>query len=330
MRRLRTRIALIAFGVVLLAAPLLVRQPYHQSILVFIGINALAATGLNLLMGYAGQVSLGHAAFLGIGGYASAVLTVNHGANPWLAMIAGIALTCLVAWIIGIPTLRLHGHYLAIATLGFGMIVYVVFVEWRGLTGGQSGIPGVPELSIAGVSLDTHVRFYYLVWACVYLATIASANIASSRPGRALRAISSSELAAQTAGINTARYKLQVFVLSAGLASLAGSMFVHYINFANPEPFNFSYSIELVVMAVLGGLGNIWGPAVGAGVITTLGQVLQPMGKLLGDLLGRTVSDLDVPAFGLILVLILIFLPRGVTTSLSALAQRRRRPSEAA
>jgi len=329
MRRLKTRITLIAFGVALLAAPLVVRRPYHQSIMVFIGINALAATGLNLLMGYAGQVSLGHAAFLGIGGYTSAVLTVNHGANPWLAMIAGVALTVLVAWVMGVPTLRLHGHYLAIATLGFGMIVNVIFVEWRGLTGGQSGIPGVPEPSIAGVALDTHVRFYYLVWACVYAATVASANIAKSRPGRALRAISSSELAAQTAGINTARYKLHVFVLSAALASLAGSMWVHYINFANPEPFNFAYSIELVVMAVLGGLGNIWGPAVGAGVITMLSQVLQPAGRLLGDWLGRAVIDLDVPAFGLILVLMLIFLPRGVTTSLGMLFQRRRSAGEA-
>jgi len=322
-RTRRTRIALAVFGAAIVAAPLVVRQPYYQSILVFIGINALAATGLNLLMGYAGQVSLGHAAFLGIGGYASAILTVNHGVNPWLAMGAGMVAACVIGWIIGKPTLRLRGHYLAIATLGFGMIVNIVFVEWRGLTGGQSGIPGLPELSIAGIALNDHARFYYLVWACVLVATVASANIQHSRSGRALRAISSSELAAQTAGIDTAKYKLQVFVLSAALAAVAGSLFVHNLSFANPDPFNFAYSIELVVMAVLGGLGNIWGPAVGATVITVLGQVLQPLGAALGERLGAPV-DLDVAAFGLILMLILIFLPRGVTTSLATLRRRRR------
>ena len=334
MRRRTTYIALAVFGAALIAAPMVARQPYYQSVLVFIGINALAATGLNLLMGYAGQVSLGHAAFLGIGGYASAVLTVNHGVDPWLAMVAGVAVTCIIAWIIGKPTLRLHGHYLAIATLGFGMIVNIVFIEWRGLTGGQSGIPGVPPLAIGRFALDTHARLYYLVWGMVYLATLASANLLHSRSGRALRAISSSELAAETAGINAGRYKLQVFVLSAALASLAGSLFVHNLSFANPEPFDFAYSIELVVMAVLGGLGNIWGPVVGAATITVLGEALPPLGNLLNQWINPTASgmplELDVPAFGLILVLALIFLPRGVTTSLSALFQRRRpRISEA-
>jgi branched-chain amino acid transport system permease protein len=329
MRKRRTYIALALFGVAMIVAPLIVRQPYHQSVLVFIGINALAAIGLNLLMGYAGQVSLGHAAFLGIGAYSSAVLTVNHGVNPWLAMGAGVILTCLVAWVIGWPTLRLRGHYLAIATLGFGMIMNIVFIEWRRLTGGQSGIPGVPPLAIGDFVLDTHTRFYYPVWGLVFLATVASANLMRSRSGRALRAISSSELAAETAGINTGKYKLQIFVISAGLASLAGSLFVHNLSFANPEPFNFAYSIELVVMAVLGGLGNIWGPLVGAGVITVLGEVLPPLGRLLNQAINPAATamplELDVPAFGLILVLVLIFLPRGMTTSLAALGQRRRR-----
>lgn len=319
-RKRTTHIALAGFGVLLLVAPLVVRQPYYQSIMVVIGINALAVTGLNLLMGYAGQVSLGHAAFLGIGGYASAILTVNHGANPWLAILAGVAVTCVVAWIIGVPTLRLHGHYLAIATLGFGIIVNIVFVEWRGLTGGQSGIAGLPELRLAGIALDSHLRLYLLVWGCVYLATIATANIQHSRAGRALRAISSSEIAAQTAGINTGRYKVQVFVLSAALAAVAGSLRVHYMSFANPEPFGFAYSIELVVMAVLGGSGNVWGPVVGAGAITLLTEVLQPLGKMVRP----SGAELHVPAFGLILVLMLIFLPRGVTTSLALLAQRLR------
>jgi branched-chain amino acid transport system permease protein len=318
--RLTTRIGLVAFGVLLAVAPLVVRRPYYQSIMVVIGINALAVTGLNLLMGYAGQVSLGHAAFVGIGGYGSAILTVNHGVNPWLAILAGVAVTCVVAWIIGVPTLRLHGHYLAIATLGFGIIVNIVFVEWRALTGGQSGIAGLPELRLAGIALDSHLRLYYVVWGCVYLATIATANIQHSRVGRALRAISSSEVAAQTAGINTGRYKVQVFVLSAALAAVAGSMTVHYMSFANPEPFGFAYSIELVVMAVLGGAGNVWGPAVGAGAITLLTEVLQP----LGNMLRPSGADLHVPAFGLILVLMLVFLPRGVTTSLALLAQRVR------
>ena len=315
---------MVAVGVALAAAPWVVRQPYHQSILVLVGIYALAATGLNLLMGYAGQVSLGHAAFLGIGGYTSAILTVNHHLNPWLAMVAGVALTSVVAWVIGRPSLRLHGHYLAIATLGFGMIVSIIFVEWRSVTGGQSGIPGVPGLSIAGFALDTHRRFYYLVWACVMLATIASANILGSRTGRALRAISGSELAAQTAGIDIARYKLQVFVLSAAMASVAGSLNVHYIAFVSPEPFGFDYSIRLVVMAVVGGLGNIWGPIVGAGFITSLGEALRGAGAALGQRLNLPVADFDVAAFGLVLVLALVFLPRGLTSSLAQAPARLR------
>jgi len=313
-RRFRTWVALVVFAAVLLALPLLVRQPYYRTILVFVGINALAATGLNLLMGYAGQVSLGHAAFVGIGGYASAVLSVNLGVNPWAAMVAGVVAASLIAWLIGIPTLRLHGHYLAIATLGFGMIVSIVFAEWRGLTGGVGGIPGVPALRVAGLALDNHLRFYYLVWTCLYATVIATSNISNSRLGRALRAIRGSEIAAQTTGINTGSYKLQVFVLSAALAALAGSLFVHYISFASPSRFGFAYSIELVVMAVLGGLGNMWGPIVGSGVVTALGELLRPL------------RDLDVPAFGLILVLVLIFLPRGVTTSLGLLVQRLRAP----
>jgi len=334
-RKLKTRAALVAFGVIALILPLLVRQPYHRTILVFIGINAVAVVGLNLLMGYAGQVSLGHAAFAGIGGYASAILTVHHGANPWLAIAAGMATASAVAWLIGIPTLRLRGHYLAIATLGFGMIVSIVFVEWRQLTGGVGGIPGVPPLRIAGVALDTHLRFYYLAWACLYAALAATANISDSRAGRALRAIRGSELAAQTTGINTGRYKLEVFVLSAALAALAGSLFVHYISFASTSRFGFGYSIELVVMAVLGGLGNVWGPVVGAGVITTLGELLAATGAWLQNTdLPLKAGDIDVPAFGLILVLVLILLPRGITTSLAALAQRllapRREPEAAA
>lgn len=309
----------VIFALLVFGLPLAVRAPYYRSIMVFIGINALAATGLNLLMGYAGQVSLGQAAFVGIGGYTSAVLTANHAANPWLAMLAGVALTCVVAWVIGRPTLRLHGHYLAIATLGFGMIVNIVFVEWRSLTGGTSGIPAVPGLSIGGLALDTHGRFYYLAWAFVLLATIAVRNLQHSRPGRALRAISGSELAAQTAGIDTAKYKLQVFVIGAGLASLAGSLYVHYINFANPDPFDFGYSVELLVIVVLGGLGNVWGPAVGAAIVTVLGEALGPLAKLVGS-----TSDFDVPAYGLVLILALVFLPRGVAPGVGELGQRLR------
>jgi len=294
-------LAVIAIAAVMVALPALVRNQYYVGIAVFVGINVIVAIGLNLLMGYAGQISLGHAAFMAIGAYTCAILTTRSPISPWWAMAAGVVLAAVVAAAIGVPTLKLHGHYLAMATLGFGMIVSIVIVEWVGLTGGPSGLVDLPRLKIAGAVLDTDTKYYYLVWAMVAGAFAISFNLVNSRVGRALRAVHTSEVAAATCGINIARAKLQVFVLSAALAGLAGGLYAYYVQFVGPgHTFGFGFSIELVLMVVFGGLATIWGALVGASVFTVLGEGL------------RAVGDYDVVAFGVVLLLVLVLLPRGM------------------
>ena len=306
----------------LVALPLAVSNNYVLSILVFIGIHTILALGLNMLMGYAGQISLGHAAFYGVGAYTTAILTTTLKWSPWLGMIGAVLVTGLVAYLIGTPTLKLRGHYLAMATLGFGVIVKIVFAQWTLFTGGTSGITGLPPLSIRGVELVDDRQYYYLVWFFVILLIWLSYNIVESRVGRALRAVHTSEIAATSVGVDTAKYKIQVFVLSGMYCGLAGALYAHYVRFVNPDPFGFMFSIELVVMVVIGGMASIWGAIAGAGTITLLSQVLRPF------------EDYEVLAFGLILVLVMIYMPAGLTRTSVELVGRwrsaRARASEVA
>lgn len=300
------------------ALPFALKNDYYLSILIFIGIHTILAIGLNLLMGYAGQVSLGHAAFYGLGAYTSAILTATLKWSPWIGMIAACAVAGVVAYLIGKPTLKLKGHYLAMATLGFGMIVRIIFVQYYQLTGGTSGLTGVPPLSIAGHQLTEDRQYYYVVWFFVLLLLWLSYNIVESRVGRALRAVHTSEVAAAAAGVDTAKYKVQVFVLSAVYSGLAGALYAHYIRFVNPDPFGFMFSIQLVVMVVVGGMASIWGAIAGAGTITLLSQVLQRF------------EDYEVIVFGAILVLVMIYLPTGLTKAAVDLVGRRRLARERA
>jgi branched-chain amino acid transport system permease protein len=393
---------------------------YHLSVLAIIGINAILAIGLNLLMGYAGQVSLGHAAFYGIGAYVSAILTtqgipqeliapvsaalgmmaavagimallkvesyklalctggcvllgllalhlgvrhwllyavavavlvgvpifcrlsavrlamcyvigagvgfaslslLNHtlvsaGISPWCAMLIGALFSSLVAYLIGGQALRLQGYYLAMATLGFGVIVGIVLLQWEPVTGGTSGVYGIPSLSLFGKPLDHDISRYYLVWAIVVVVMVISGNIVNSRVGRAFRAVHGSELAASSLGVDTARYKVQVFVLSAALAAIAGSLYAHFITFISPEPFGFRFSVELVVMVVIGGLGSVWGGIFGAGAITVLGEVLRSLGEVSVGKTHVALSDFDVVIFGLVLMVTMIYMPSGLVQGL--------------
>ena len=228
----------------------------------------------------------------------------------WVTIPAAVALTSVVAYVVGMPTLRLTGHYLAMATLGLGIIAYIVFKQWDAVTGGTSGIVNLPPLAILGGRFSRipklfDVQTYYIVWAIACAVLALSANIVHSRVGRAFRAVHGSEVAAATLGVNVSGFKIQVFVLSAAYAALAGCLYAHYIKFVNPEPFKFTFSIELVVMVVLGGTASIWGAVVGAGVVTILGELLRKFG------------DYDVIAFGLILMLIMTFLPQGLTRGAS-------------
>lgn len=292
------------------AVPLVVRSGYLLGMLNFIGLNAIAAMGLTLLMGYAGQLSLGQAAFFGLGAYTSGILTATYGINPWLAMGAAVLLTGCVAFVVGAPIFKLSGLLLAMATLGFGIIAYYVLINWTSLTGGPSGLTGIPSLSLWGFHFDRDSRFFYLVWGWVLLLLALALNLTESRIGRALRAIHGGELAAQTAGVNTTRLKLQIFVVSALYTAIAGSLYAHYLTFINPSPFGFGYSIELLVMVVLGGLTSLWGALLGAGTVTILVELLR---TVTPRLLSRTQAEYEIILFGLLLMGFMIFVPRGLT-----------------
>ncbi len=309
-RRLLNRWVLFAAIALLVAA--VMDNEYYFTLLNFIGIHTLLVVGLNLLMGYAGQISLGHAAFFGLGAYASGILTATYGLNPWLALVAGLIVAGLAAYLIGVPALRLHGYYLAMATLGFGIIIYIILNEAQPLTGGPSGLSGIPSLAIGPLALNTPKRLYFLIWLAVGMILALSANIVNSRTGRALRALHDSEAAAQSLGVDTARLKLKIFVLSALYASLAGSLYAHSLNFIAPSSFGFMFSIKLVTMVVLGGMASIWGSLLGAGVLTILPEVLTAF------------HDFEVIVFGVILMVVMIFLPRGLVRGLMDLWEFRR------
>lgn len=282
---------------------------YFLSLLIFIGINGLITMGLSLLMGYAGQISLGHAAFFGLGAYSSGVLTTKYSIHPAGAFLSGILLSALVAFLVGKPTLRLKGHYMAVATLGFGEILFIIFNELSPLTGGPSGLSGIPPLTLGGIPLEG-AAYLYLVWGLVILLLIFSLNVINSRVGRALRAVHGSELAASAMGVDASRYKVGVFVLSAVYASIAGSLYAHFITFISPSSFSLMFSILLLMMVVVGGAETIWGALLGAIVLTLLPEYL------------RGLEDFEVLAYGAILMTVLLFMPRGILEGARRLFER--------
>lgn len=276
-----------------------------------IGLSTIVTVGLCLFMGYTGQVSLGQAAFYGIGMYFSAVLSSSHGINPWLAMLIAACVTALAAFLLGI-ILRLKGNYLAIATLAVGFIVWkIAVIDDMGCTGGPDGIREIPYLSIGSFEFDTQFKRYYLVWSVCLAILLISQSIVNSRIGRALRAVHGSEEAAESLGINVFRFKLKVFVVSAVYASIAGSLFAHHQLHVSPGYFEPIDSVYLVVMAVIGGLASIWGAIFGAGAVEILrNEILIHYDKW------------NMVILGLILMIILILMPEGLFVALKNGYQR--------
>ena len=283
---------------------------HYTSIMIFIGISTMITVGLCLLMGYTGQVSLGQAAYYGLGAYFSAVLSKTHGLNPWLAMVIAAVATGAFAYIVGYPIFKLRGNYLAMATLGIGLIMWTLFNQMVQFTGGPDGMSGIPYLSIGGFAFDTNFKRYYLVWFFCLAILFLSQNIVRSRTGRALRAIHGNEAAAESLGINVTQFKVKIFVLSAVYASLAGSLFAHHLRHVSPQSFDFLASVKLVVMAVIGGLASVWGAIFGAGTTRLLSDKL-----LLGF---NQFPQLDIIIYGLILMLVMIFTPEGLFIALKS------------
>lgn len=305
----------LLFAVPILLAPLAFEGGYLMNVLVFVGINTMLAVALNLLLGYAGQISLGHAGFFGLGAYLSGVLTTTYGLNPWLVMPLAAAVVGVIACLIGFPILKLKGHYLAMATLGLGIIIYIVFNETVDYTGGPSGLSGIPNLTLAGISFDSDVKNYYLIWGFALAVVLFSVNLASSRMGRALRAVHDSEVAARVMGVNARLLKVQIFTLSAVICSLAGSLYAHTMTFVSPASFGFNFSVELLTMVVIGGLGSVYGSFLGAALLTLLPEFL------------RAAHDYDIIIYGGLLMVMVMFMPgglvRGVPDLLRRIATRR-------
>jgi len=305
-------LSLLILAGVILALPLGLGNSYYLNVLVFVGIYSLITIGLSLLMGYTGQISLGHAAFFGLGAYTSGVLSTKFGVSPWLALLAAIFVTGGIAFLIGAPALKLKGHYLAMATLAFGYIVFIVFNQASSLTGGPSGFGQIPRFRLGNFLLRSDVHYYYLVWTLVIVVLLVSLNIIHSRVGRALRSIHEGELTANIMGVNTAKYKIQVFVLSSVYASLAGSLYAHFITFLNPTPFGFHFSIVLVAMVAVGGMASVWGAMIGAALLTILPEYL------------RAFHDYDILIYGSTLLVIMMFLPQGLFAGILSLIKKER------
>jgi branched-chain amino acid transport system permease protein len=308
MRRFR---GLAFLAAIIMLLPLALPNNYYYDVAIRIGMNATIVVGLNLLIGYAGQISLGHAGFYGLGAYASAVLTARYGWPPLAAMLSGMAAVGLIAFVVARPILRLRGHYLAMATLGLGIIIYMVLVNESAWTGGNDGM-NVQPFTLLGLTLASERTWYWVTGAVLLGAIVLANNIVDSPVGRALRAVHGSEVAAQVAGIDTAAYKVRIFVVSAVYASAVGSMMAHYMGFITPHISSFFHSIELVTMVVVGGMASTYGAVLGAAILTMLPQLLSKF------------EGYEMITFGLILMLTVIFVPRGLLPTLVAAARLRR------
>jgi branched-chain amino acid transport system permease protein len=294
---------LLALGGVIALLPLALANNYFYEIAILVALNAIVCVGLNLLIGYAGQISLGHAGFFALGGYGSAILSGSHGWPTWLSMLSSCAAVGVLAFVVGRPTLRLKGHYLAMATLGLGIIISIVLSTEDRITGGPDGMP-VPPLALFGWVLRGERSWYWIAGGGLLLAVWLAFNLIESPVGRALRALHGSEIAAETVGIASARYKLQVFVISAVFAAVAGAMTAHYAGFITPAKASFMHSVELVIMVVFGGMASIFGAVVGAAILTTLPQLL------------TVLKDYEMMVFGAVLIATMVFFPQGVVPTL--------------
>jgi len=310
---IRWQTILPVVAVLVLAGLGLLSSDYIVTVLGFAFIYTVFCTGLNFFMGYTGQASFGQSAFAAIGGYGSAILCTDYGWEPLLALVATMAISGVAAVIVGYPTLRLRGHYLAMATFALGLIVYEITIEWTSLTQGYMGYSGVPPLGLAGYELDSVKQQLIVLVVLALFGVVVASRLRQSRFGRALASIAGSEQAALALGVNIARYKLIAFVIAALYASAAGSLFAHFIGFISPEVFGTTMVVQSFAMLYLGGIGTMWGPVLGAAIVSVLPEAL------------RGLNEMQDIAYTAILIFILIFAPRGLA-GLAGLFRRRRRP----
>jgi branched-chain amino acid transport system permease protein len=303
---------LLLVWLALLAIPFIAPNAYIVSLANMALINLILIASLNLLMGFGGQISLGHAGFFGVGAYVSGILNVKLGISAWLGLPSAALATGLAALVIGLPALRLRGLYLSMATLGSNAILVVLFNQLIPLTGGPNGLLGVQPFSLFGFRLDSEPKAFALVWLAALLVMLTILNLLHSRHGRALRAVATNELGADAIGIDSFRTKLLFFVISAAMAGIAGSLYVHVNQYASPDTFGISGSILLIVMVALGGAGTYWGPLSGAIIYTIVPQLLLDY------------EDAELMLFGVGMLVVLIAFPGGLANVPGAVMRRFR------
>ena len=291
-----------------LTLPFWLADPYTLYVVIMAGIFGVLALSLNLLLGYTGQLSLGHAAFFGIGAYTSALLTLSLEWSFWLALPCAVALAALAGWLIGRLALKLRGAYFVLVTISFAGVISLVSINWMELTNGPLGLPGVPAPELGPWSLRAKSAYYYLVLGGVALSYLVCARLVGSRVGRAFVALRENEPLAESVGVNVTHYLVLAAVVSAALAGMAGSLYAHYTRFVSPEVFLFTYTVTMVVMVVAGGKGTLAGPLVGALLFTALPEALRLAASWQWQML----------AYGVLLVLLVFFLPRGIVPAISA------------
>jgi len=292
---------LLVLAVILAIVPWMLTNDFYYEVAIIALFNAMIVVGLNLLMGYAGQISLAHGAFAGLGGYISAILVGEYGLSPLFAIAVSLMVMALFAYIIARPILKLSGHYLAMATLGVGVIVSIALNNEEQLTGGTDGM-SVESFSVFGFEFTEGWQWYLLASLLLLGLLWLMENLIDSPLGRILRSLHDSEKASGSVGVDVAHYKSKVFVISVVIATLAGSLYAFFSGFISPQEAGFGRSIELVVMVVLGGMGRLYGAVIGAVILTLLPQLL------------ASFEEYQTLIYGLIIIFVMVFMPRGIVS----------------
>ena len=273
---------------------------YLTNLLIVVMLHALPAIGVSLLMGYTGQISLGHAAFYGLGAYGAAAFSVHMGVNPWISIVFAVILVGVMSSYLGWVIFRLRGHYLAVATLGFGFIVNIAFVELRDWTGGPNGLSGIPPLEIFDLSFHTDQTFFYIAWVAMILTVVMAQNLVNAPVGLVMRGIAESERAVSSLGNDVTGLKRKILVISAVVSAVSGGLYAHYIGYISPQPFAIDFSIKLVVIIAIGGFRSIPGVLLATLFVTVITEPLQELGYY------------DVVVYGLFLTVIIAYMPQGL------------------
>lgn len=283
---------------------------YYLSLFDQAMIFSIAVLGLYFVLGMTGQLSLAQAGFFGLGAYSAGILATHYGFPVWINIPIGILVAILFGVVLGIPSLKLSGHYLAMTTIGFGVILNLVYRNWRPVTGGTDGIPGIRATDLAGISLSHPGLFYYVIFSCLVIAAAVAWRVGRSRLGRAFNAIRENELAAEAAGVDSTRYKVIAFALSAAYGGLAGVLWTHFTRFIAPETFGFDTSVQMLAMLVIGGSTTVVGSIIGAFLLTFLPEVL------------RFLQGSYIAVYGAGIIILMVFMPEGIAGGVRLLVSR--------